>query len=199
MIFGVCLVASMYNSKKTVVVQPQRCEGYSRLEVLAVALTTALLTTLFYPMYQDYQIRNKILTVMGESSVVTEAVTEHYFSNAMLPDSNASAGLKASTEYESELVKSIKVGEGGAITIALNPIEGALSKSTTDEIVQANSQDASLDGQQITLKPQSSIMGQLIWTCSSTTLDDKHTPVPCGGETTTLPNFIPQTAWQLTK
>lgn len=93
--------------------------GFTIIELMIVIAIISIILVIAVPVYQQYTVRTKVSEGLSLASAVLLAVAETYQSTNSPPDSNAGAGLPDPTEYATDFVDSIEVGDPapGQITI----------------------------------------------------------------------------------
>lgn len=114
-----------------------------------------------FTFYADYSDRAKISNGVGVATEAKVKVALFYREQGRFPDSNAEAGLV--TDFRSEWVESLLVGNSGTITILY---------SLTSDLAE----DAA--GKTIVITPHI-LAGNIEWDCTGGDMPSKHRPASC--------------------
>ena len=140
-------------------------QGFTLIELMIVVAIIGILAAIAIPAYQDYTIRAQVSEGLNLSGGAKTAVTEFFQDRGTLPGNNATAGVADSGQIQGNYVSQVAVA-AGVITVTYS--------STGDQ--EAN---AAIDGDTLTLTPDTTNPGSVDWNCSSTTLANKHLPAAC--------------------
>ena len=146
-------------------------QGFTLIELMIVVAIIGILAAIAIPAYQDYTIRAQVSEGLNLSGGAKTAVTEYFQDRGSLPDTNAEAGIAASGAIQGNYVSQVAVGSTGGA--AEGVIVVTYSSSSPQE---ANS---AIDGDTLTLTPNTSNPGSVDWNCASTDLANKHLPAAC--------------------
>ena len=134
-------------------------QGFTLIELMIVVAIIGILAAVAIPAYQDYTIRAKVTEGLGFAAAGKTAVAEYYASRAVLPPTNADAGVDTvATQY----VKSVTV-TAGVIDVAFKVLGGSTA-----------------DGELIKFTPTVSASGVITWDCTTgSTIPAKYRPSVC--------------------
>lgn len=122
--------------------------GFSIIELMLVVAIVSILAVIAIPVYADYTTRAKVSEGLSFLAEAKTTVTEYYYSNKVIPESNVEAGLPDPSEYNHKHITRLEVGNvpvAGSITVAFSmPILGSEN--------------------QLQLVP-TIVNGEIIWTC----------------------------------
>jgi len=138
--------------------------GFTLIELMIVVAIIGILAAVAVPMYLDYAVRAQVADGLNLAGGAKVAVTEYIQDRGGYPPSNAAAGLADATEIQSQNVASVAVGAGtGIITITFG-----------------NDCNVQIFGDTVTLTPDTSEPGSVLWTCASGgAIQNKHLPAAC--------------------
>ena len=142
-------------------------KGFTLIELMIVVAIIGILAAIALPAYQDYTIRTKVSEGLSLAAAAKLAVSESWTSNGSLPADNQGAGLPAAAQIQSKYVKQVAVANGVvAITFGNT---GTLGGNPT------------MDGQVVTLTPDTSNAGSIVWKCAigGDTTRYKYMPSEC--------------------
>lgn len=94
--------------------------GLTLLELLTFLAVTSILAVVSLPIYFDHATRELVLDEFEKMGEFKDRVTESYYGNGRLPDSNNEAGMSNPGDYASDSIRRINVSAGGVITLAYN-------------------------------------------------------------------------------
>jgi type IV pilus assembly protein PilA len=140
-------------------------QGFTLIELMIVIAILGILMAIAIPAYQDYTVRAKVSEAMTMASPAKLAVAETVSSN-----SGGLAGITASnTGY---------VFPGATTYVASIAITDATGVITAD--VQ-NTGSATADAGNLVLTPTEvgTATGQLVWSCTASTIPSKYLPSKC--------------------
>ena len=140
-------------------------QGFTLIELMIVVAIIGILAAIAIPAYQDYTIRAQVSEGLNLSGGAKTAVTEYFQDRGTLPSDNDQAGIADSGDIQGNYVESGEV-EDGVITITYS----------SDDPQEAN---AAIDGDTLTLTPNTANAGSVDWNCDSGDLDNKHLPAAC--------------------
>ncbi len=138
----------------------QKQQGFTLIELMIVVAIIGILAAVALPAYQDYTKRAHVSEGINLAASAKTAITEYYTSQAVLPSTNALAGLPDKATIKGNAVTSVEVGTDGVITVIFN--------SKVD------------DGKTLVLVPDvTTNVGSISWSCNTGTVDDKYLPANC--------------------
>ena len=140
-------------------------QGFTLIELMIVVAIIGILAAIAIPAYQDYTIRAQVSEGLNLSGGAKTAVTEYFQDRGTLPGDNAEAGVAASGDIEGNYVSQVAIANG-VITVTYS--------STGNQ--EAN---AAIDGDTLTLTPNTANAGSVDWNCDSADLANKHLPAAC--------------------
>ena len=134
-------------------------QGFTLIELMIVVAIIGILAAVAIPAYQDYTIRAKVTEGLGFAAAAKTAVAEYYASRAVLPPTNADAGVDTvATQY----VASIAV-TAGVIDVLFNALGGS-----------------TVANQLVKFTPTVSPSGVITWDCKTgSTIPAKYLPSVC--------------------
>ena len=97
--------------------------GFTLIELMTVVAIVSILAVIAVPVYLDYVARTKVSEGLAFISEAKTTVTEYYYSNKVVPESNAQAGLPDPDNYNYEHIGRLEVGNlptPGAITVTFS-------------------------------------------------------------------------------
>lgn len=136
-----------------------RQKGFTIVELMIVVAIVSILAMIAMPVYLNYTIRSKVTEALGFMGEAKTTVSDKYYSDYEMPNSNEGAGLSDPNSYNFyQYIQKLQVGEfsgdpNGIITATLK-LPGTSS-----------------DGKKLQLVP-TVIDGEVGWTCR---------PAPVGG------------------
>lgn len=133
-----------------------REKGFTLIELMIVIAILGILISIAVPTYRQHIVRAKVVEGLNLASPAKVAVAEKAMLNHALPANQEATGYTSPEPTAN--VKSITVGDKGVITISYTPEAG--------------------DGT-ILLTPTLKANGQLSWTCTGGTLEEKYRPYGC--------------------
>jgi len=140
-------------------------QGFTLIELMIVVAIIGILAAIAIPAYQDYTIRAQVSEGLNLAAGAKVAVTEFYQDSGTLAADNATAGLEASGNIQGNYVSQVAVANG-VITV-------------TYESSAPQKANAQIDGDTLTLTPNTGNLGSVDWDCASATLQNKHLPSAC--------------------
>ncbi len=123
-------------------------KGYTFIELMAVVAIVSILAVIAIPVYADYTTRAKVSEGLVFISEAKTSVSEYYYSNKVVPETNAQAGLPAPDTYKSKHIARLEVGS--------TPIPGAITVSFSIPMLGSDNQ--------LQLIP-TVINGEMLWEC----------------------------------
>ncbi|WP_220782798.1 pilin [Shewanella sairae] len=136
-------------------------KGFTLIELMIVVAIIGILAAIALPAYQDFTKRGHVSEGMGLASAAKASVVEYYAAaGATTGMDNTKVGLAAATAINGNAVKSVTVGDAGAITVVFNT-------KVKD--------DATL----ILVPAYNATNGSVTWTCNTGDLEDKYLPPSC--------------------
>lgn len=140
-------------------------QGFTLIELMIVVAIIGILAAIAIPAYQDYTIRAQVSEGLNLSGGAKTAVTEYYQDRGSLPTNNSVAGIAAAGDIEGNYVSQVGVANG-VITVTYSSSSPQKANST-------------INGSTLTMTPDTSNPGSVAWTCSSSSLANKHLPAAC--------------------
>ena len=119
----------------------QMQKGFTLIELMIVVAIIGILAAIALPAYQDYTTRAKVSEAVGFAAAAKTAVSECIISkNATTAcATNEAVGLSDAADITSAYVKSVTVGNGGAITVEVQGTNSAMDTKSlvmTPELVE---------------------------------------------------------------
>jgi len=132
-------------------------KGFTVIELMAVVAIVSILVVVALAAYSDYVVRDKVAEAMGFAAEARTKVSEYYYNNQEMPQSNFEAGLAAPAEYDKyDYVRRLELSTNdpyGIITITFKlPGTKADNKllqlipSTTDGVIYWRCSPPNADG-----------------------------------------------------
>lgn len=137
-------------------------KGFTLIELMIVIAIIGILAAIAIPAYQDYTIRAKVSEGISLASAAKLAVAETYDATGTIPANNSDAGLPAAVSIAGNNVTSVTVGGSGVITVLYSTGLGGTADSTN-----------------ITITPDYSEPGSMIWDCTGGSTPGKYRPANC--------------------
>lgn len=74
-------------------------KGFTVIELMAVVAIISILAVVALAAYSDYAVRSKVAEAMGFAAEAKTKVSEYYYNNGDMPQSNRQAGLPKPEDY----------------------------------------------------------------------------------------------------
>lgn len=100
--------------------QVEQHRGFSIIELMVVVAIVSILAVIAVPVYAGYAARSKVSEGLAFISEAKTTVTEYYYSNRVIPEDNAQAGLPNPEDYNHKHISRLEVGNvpvPGSITV----------------------------------------------------------------------------------
>ncbi|MBT8090997.1 MAG: pilin [Gammaproteobacteria bacterium] len=137
-------------------------QGFTLIELMIVVAIIGILAAIAIPAYQDYTIRAQVSEGLSLASGAKAAVAETQMDVGTLPADNGAAGISPAADIKGKYVTTVTV-TNGLISVAYGgPDAHSLLPATS-----------------ILLLSPTTNTGSVEWSCSSTTIDNKHLPASC--------------------
>ncbi|MCG8371331.1 MAG: pilin [Proteobacteria bacterium] len=136
-------------------------QGFTLIELMIVVAIIGILAAIAIPAYQDYTIRAQVSEGLNLAGGAKAAVSEYTMDRGSFPISNSQAGISDADDILGKYVSEVEVQSDGSI-----------------EVTYGREVHNTIDGDTLTLSPFTNA-GSIQWTCSSSTIDDKHLPAAC--------------------
>ena len=138
-------------------------QGFTLIELMIVVAIIGILAAIAIPAYQDYTIRAQVSEGLNLSGGAKAAVTEYFQDRGSMPGSNTEAGLAGASEIQGKYVSSVSVLGSGTIQVTYG--------------LEAHQV---INGETITLTPDTTNPGSVGWDCESGgVIENKHLPAAC--------------------
>lgn len=96
-------------------------QGFTLIELMIVVAIIGILAAVAIPAYQDYTKRANVTEGLSLATSAKTAIVEYYNAKAVMPPSQASAGMATAASISGNAVTSVAIGAGtGVITITYN-------------------------------------------------------------------------------
>ncbi|MEJ2129381.1 MAG: pilin, partial [Woeseiaceae bacterium] len=133
-------------------------QGFTLIELMIVVAIIGILAAIAIPAYQDYTIRAQVSEGLNLSGGAKAAVTEYFQDRGTMPATNTIAGLEAAGNIQGKYVASVGVAAG------------------TITVTYGNQAHTTINGQALTLTPNTAAAGSVQWTCAGAGIAPKHLP-----------------------
>jgi len=141
-------------------------QGFTLIELMIVVAIIGILAAIAIPAYQDYTIRAQVSEGLNLAAGAKAAVSEYFMDRGTLPLDNTQAGIATVPgDIQGNYVDTLTVANG-VITVTYS--------STAPQ-----SANATINGSNLLLTPNTANPGAIDWDCSSGTLAAKHLPSAC--------------------
>ena len=141
-------------------------QGFTLIELMIVVAIIGILAAIAIPAYQDYTIRAQVSEGLNLSAGAKAAVSEYFMDRGVLPLDNTEAGIEpVATDIQGNYVSQLVVANG-VITVTYS----SAAPQSANQLI---------NGQTLTLTPNTANPGAVDWDCSSGGLAPKHLPSAC--------------------
>ena len=134
-------------------------KGFTLIELMITVAIVGILAAVALPAYQDYTIRAQVAEALSLASGQKVAIAEYYSNHGVFPTATQLGFAGSAGKY----VAQTEIGENGKITATFG-----------------GESNAKLANKLLTLEPEVTSQGNLIWFCVGT-VDTKYVPTSCEG------------------
>jgi len=139
-------------------------KGFTLIELMIVIAIIGILAAIAIPAYQDYTVRSKVSEGLNLAGAAKLAVSEVYDALGTMPITQSQYGLPVNARsIQGTYVSSVGVASG-LITITYNAAVGG---------------NPSQNNNTITVQPDTSNAGSIVWDCTGGSVLDKYRPANC--------------------
>ncbi len=88
--------------------------GFTIVELMIVIAIVSVLALVALPVYLDYTVRSKVSEALVFMAEAKTSVSDSYYSNNVMPTSNAEAGMRDPNNYDTyDYIRKLEVGAAG--------------------------------------------------------------------------------------